>query len=101
MNKTEKAYDVLLSLILIIPVTLFSAYTTMTLWNWFIADTFNLIKLSMWQAYGIDIVVSYLTYKKSPSNKEDTPYKTTFGMIEAAMITFTFLVIGLIVKQFI
>lgn len=101
MNKTEKAYDVLLSLILLIPVTLLSAYTTMTLWNWFITDTFNLIKLSMWQAYGIDLVVTYLTYKKTPKNNEEKSYQTTLGLLEAAMVTLVFLVFGLIVKQFI
>jgi len=48
MKKAEKAYDALLALLLVVPLTLFSAYTTMTLWNWFIADTFNIIRLGMW-----------------------------------------------------
>lgn len=101
MNKTEKSNDALLALILFIPATLFSAYTTMKLWNWFITDTFNLIKLSMWQAYGIDLVVTYLTYKKTPKDKDEQPYKTTLGMVEAAFITLLYLVLGLVIKQFI
>lgn len=101
MNKTEKAYDVLLALILLVPVTLLSAYTTMTLWNWFVADTFNMIKLGMWQAYGIDLLVTYLTYKKTSKDKEEKPYQTTLGLLEGIFVTLVFLVFGLIVKQFI
>ena len=101
MKKAEKAYDALLALILVVPVTLLSAYTTMMLWNWFIADTFNIIKLGMWQAYGVDLVVTYLTYKKTPKDKEEKDYATTIGMVEAVFITVFFLVVGLIIKQFI
>lgn len=101
MNKTEKAYDALFALILVVPLTLFSAYTTMRLWNWFIADTFNLIRLGMWQAYGVDIVVTYLTYKKTAKDKEEKDYGTTLGMLEVAFITLLFLILGLIIKQFI
>ena len=101
MNKENKTGDALLALILLVPMTLFSAFTTMKLWNWFIADTFNLIRLGMWQAYGVDLVVTYLTYKKIPKNKEEKVYGTTLGMLETAMVTLVFLVFGLIVKQFI
>lgn len=101
MKKEEKAYDALLAVILFIPSVLFSAYTTMTLWNWFISDTFNIIKLGMWQAYGIDLVVTYITYKKTNEESDKKSFAASRGMFEAILITGLFLLTGLVVKQFI
>lgn len=100
MKKNNQTGDALLALILLVPVTLLSAYTTMNLWNWFVSNTFNIIKLGMWQAYGIDLLVTYLTYKKTPK-EEEKEYGTTLGLLEAAFITLVFLGVGVIIKQFI
>lgn len=101
MRKQEKTQDALIALILMTPALFLSAFTTMKLWNWFIADTFNLIQLSMWQAYGIDLLVSYLTYRKLPKDKDEKSYQTTLNVIEGAFITGFFLLLGFIFKQFI
>jgi len=100
MNKENKAGDTLLALILLVPATLLSAYTTMKLWNWFITDTFNIIRLGMWQSYGINLLVTYLTHTKRPK-EEEKEYGNTLGILETAIVTGLFLGLGAIIKQFI
>ena len=101
MERENKANDALLSLMLLIPTVLFSAYTTMKLWNWFISDTFNLVQLGVWQAYGVGLVLSYITYKTPAKDDVYKPYSTSLGLIKESVVTAVFLLFGLIAKQFI
>lgn len=59
--------------ILLIPVTFFmNGYTFMKLWQWFVVPTFHLPVLSLVQALGLGMCVTFLTYKPQLNdNKPD------------------------------
>lgn len=99
-EKNEILTDALFFIILVIPSILLSAYTGMNLWNWFISTTFNVVALSLAQAMGVDVVISYFTYKKTESKLEDKKFKHTLGLVSSMSITATFLLMGFIIKQF-
>jgi hypothetical protein len=48
---------------IIIPLTvLYTAWVGQTLWNWYM-PALGLPELTLWQAFGIDLVVSFMTMK--------------------------------------
>ncbi|WP_314578596.1 hypothetical protein [Enterococcus gilvus] len=50
-------------LIMIVNLAL-SGYVAMFLWNGIIVTTFKLQALTYWQAFGLDVMVSFLTFAK-------------------------------------
>lgn len=78
MNDRNKIIDFLMSVIFILPLAIFSAYTIQTLWNWFISDTFGLVRLGIAQAYGISLIHKWLIsgisrYKGKEDDEEFFP----------------------------
>lgn len=58
-------------LFLILPVlvfllAVFNAWVVHMLWGYYIAPTFNLTELTMVQAYGLSVFITYLTYHHGP-----------------------------------
>ena len=55
--------------------SLIGGYTVATLWGWFIAPIFGLKELSIVQAIGLSLVVTYMTYQTAPEDTESTSTK--------------------------
>ena len=73
-------------------------FVAMKLWNGLIAPTFDLVTLSYWQAFGLDVFVSFLTAKIG--NKNDG-YENNQRAYLAIMSTLLFWGIGSIAMMFI
>jgi ABC-type Fe3+ transport system permease subunit len=69
-----------------------NGWALMTLWGWFISETFALPALSIVQAIGISIVVGFLTSKYS-----DTQHKDESKGWEAFFKTASYSIIGPVV----
>lgn len=50
-----------------------SGYVISVLWLWFVVSTFNIAALSVAQAIGLALVVSYLTHQNQEENTEGSP----------------------------
>jgi len=55
---------------LIFIVALLMALPTMWLWNWLMPLIFGLIKLTIWQAFGVNLLCTVL-FKSSNSSSKD------------------------------
>ena len=58
-----KSWGCLWSLLLMVLSIALGGFVAMKLWNGLIVPTFNLMTLSYWQAFGLDVFVSFLTAK--------------------------------------
>lgn len=67
----------LLSLVLIIPVTIWSGFVFSQLWEWFIVGTFDIVKLSVLQGAGVVFTYRWLSMRL---DRENSP-KLTVGWI--------------------
>lgn len=72
------------------------AFTVMYMFNNLIAPTFDLIRINLVQAFGIDLFISYLTFKESNSKEGDEVKRLT----NVAMVTVMFLVMAWAAVQF-
>ncbi len=59
---------------------LLRAFTLSTLWNWFVAPTFNVATLSMAVAFGIATLLSYSLYD-SRIIREDAKAEDAFNLV--------------------
>ena len=64
-------------------VPFYTTFVIQNLWNWFVADALHAATISYWQAFGVFIVFSLLTYKPPSEYKSDTRWKRAFSMMEA------------------
>jgi hypothetical protein len=59
--------------LLAFPATgILGGYVVQRLWGWYIVGTFGLPGLTLGQAIGLDLLVSYLTFKINPKNDGHT-----------------------------
>lgn len=49
-------YQIILMVLLILGIGLLMAFPTMWLWNWLMIPIFGLIKITFWQAFGLNIL---------------------------------------------
>lgn len=56
----EKLLLILGGLVLIIGMALLLAFPVMWLWNWLMPVIFGLVKISFWQALGLNLLSSFL-----------------------------------------
>jgi hypothetical protein len=70
------------------------------LWSWFIVPQFGAGELSIAQAIGISIVVSFLTYSATEAKDERTKDEQFVAMIGHVLRPIMALAIGWIVHQF-
>ena len=84
--------------------SIINGYVFSTLWGWFIIPIFGLTALSIPQAIGISMIVSFLTYQFQPSNKQNTKEDDQKDMItrilHLVLYPITVLAVGYIVKGF-
>jgi hypothetical protein len=65
----EKLLLVLGVIALILIIALLLAFPVMWLWNWLMPVIFGLIKITFWQALGLNLLTGFL-FKSSYSNKD-------------------------------
>lgn len=63
--------EVIIALLLTIPLMMWSGFVAMVLWNWFVPSVFSSAPtLSLWQAVGINLVVSMFAHQRNKANEE-------------------------------
>lgn len=89
-------------LLLMILSTIVSAFTFVKLWEWFIIPTFHLIELSISQAIGIMILISYLKMRNEIKKQEGDFLVIFLKNVALVIITSGFsLLFGYVVYLFI
>ena len=62
-------------LVVSIPIIIYSiwanAYVGKILWEWFVANTFNLPPLTMAQAWGLSMIITMWTYQHNPCKSKE------------------------------
>lgn len=93
--------SVVFTIFVMVYSTYIYAFTTMHLWNWFISPIFGLSLLSMYQASGIQMFVSFLTHQINIKD-DDKSYavKIFEGMIIATFFNFFALLGGYILYHY-
>lgn len=99
-------------LVFLIPSTIWQGFVVMKLWNWFIADYFNIVKLDILHAAMINLLTAFLIVRATPSisqirmefnlTDEDRDYykRIRSSIYEHISIPGTFLLVGWIAKTY-
>lgn len=77
---------------------LYGGFVTMKLWNGIISPTFDLVQLNFFQAWGLDVFVSYLV---SGVKKSDEENSLIYTFVKVIAVTTAFWVIGILIMNFI
>lgn len=93
-----KSWGCLWSIALMVFSIAMGGFVAMKLWNGLIVPTFGLMTLSYWQAFGLDLFVSFLTAKIG--NKNDG-YENNQKAYVSIIVTLLFWGIGSIAMMFI
>lgn len=93
-----KSWGCLWSIALMVFSIAMGGFVAMKLWNGLIVPTFGLMTLSYWQAFGLDLFVSFLTAKIG--NKNDG-YENNQKAYVSIIATLLFWGIGSIAMMFI
>ena len=70
------------------PILLLEGFFFSTLWNWWIAPTFNVIRLSFVQAIGVSIVIDYFKDHSKRSQKKSI-WKALFNELISCLLLLT------------
>ena len=90
----------LVGILALIPISFFlSAYTVQSLWEWFVAATFNLPLLSIAQALGLSLIIGYLT--KSTHYYVDKEGAHTSRLINSILKPLVVLGVGYLIHSYI
>ena len=90
----------MLFVVALAPVRIWVAgYTVMKLWLWFIVPAFGLPALTLANAIGLDILVSFLTLQM-PMRKCGEPYKNSFVQLVGIVTSLFMLFSGWIIFTF-
>lgn len=110
MNKEAEQYKAiagcLLAMIglpiLIAAGSVWNGYILTILWGWFMAPTFGLPPLMLWQAIGLDLVAGFLTHQwHDYQEKERGPYEKMAILVGRMILQpLVYLVVGWFVVQF-
>lgn len=85
--------EIVFAIISIVVASLFGGYVLSKLWEWFVVYTFNQPTLSVVNAMGVSLLISYATYKgKKDKEEKDTE---SFGVKIAASLVEVLLMGGL------
>lgn len=60
--------------VLLIFSSIFNGYALSVLWGWFVVPTFHLPTLSLVQAIGLAMILTYLTYQHVDAKKGDESF---------------------------
>ncbi|MDT2737942.1 hypothetical protein P7H00_12560 [Enterococcus pseudoavium] len=77
---------------------LYGGFVTMKLWNGIISPTFGLVQLNFFQAWGLDVFVSYLI---SGAKKSDEDSSLIYTFVRVIVATTAFWLIGILIMNFI
>lgn len=77
---------------------LYGGFVTMKLWNGIISPTFDLLQLNFFQAWGLDVFVSYLV---SGAKKLDEESSLIYTFVKVIAVTTAFWLIGILIMIFI
>lgn len=89
----------LLGLIVLLGVSItLSAYTVQHLWKWFVVPIFNLPLLSIMQALGLGMFVSYMTKQREYYVEKEGAYKNR--LINSIMYPVMALGIGYLIHSY-
>jgi hypothetical protein len=99
MEKSEMSLGgVLFILFVIMPLSvIFSGYVITVLWDWFIVTTFAMKALTIPQALGLSLIISYLTLHQIQKDERDWSEKLGIAIAKPLV----YLLIGWIVHLFI
>lgn len=78
------------------PLSVLRGIVLAKLWEWFVADTFGVLAISVVQAVGLSTLVTYLGYAWSSSEEEPVAVTVSRSVTAAAICMF----FGLVVVQF-
>lgn len=62
---------VVFAVVLVITMSAATGITVAMLWNWFVVTIFGLPQLTLWEAYGVALLVGALTYQNTTSNNDE------------------------------
>lgn len=86
------------SIVLAFVAMLYGGFVTMKLWNGIISPTFSLIQLNFFQAWGLDVFVSYLV---SGVKKSDEENSLIYTFVKVIAVTTAFWLIGILIMNFV
>lgn len=88
------------TIILMVYSTLLDGWAIAKLWAWFIVPTFSLQALTIAQAIGFALVVSYLTHQIQPTEKDDEFWVTLLrGVLNGTFKPLLSLLFGAVVRM--
>ena len=67
----EKLLIILGSIVLAIGMALLFTFPVMWLWNWLMPVIFGLVKITVWQALGLNLLSGFLIRSNNSSNSRD------------------------------
>lgn len=85
------------ALILMVLSLAIGGFVTMFLWNGLIAPTFGVLTLTWAQALGLDVFISFITAKATPTTEESV----WMIFAKATVSTLLFMLVGWVVMFFI
>lgn len=67
--------------------TILRGIVLQALWGWFVAETFNIVELTLAQAIGLSLVVSFLTYQYDARNADENDRGAVESLVLALMVS--------------
>lgn len=93
---------IVVSFIVLIAVSIvLNGWVLSFLWKWFISDIFGIQALTVGQAIGVSMTVSFLTYRASTSKTKGSEFDWSAIIGQALISPFITLAIAALVKTFI
>lgn len=77
---------VTVGLVALVLGVVFSGYALSVLWSWFASPIFGLAELSVPEAIGVALIVSFLAREQPEENKESKQFSEILGRIFATSI---------------
>ncbi len=74
-NSSDEGVGIALVIAIVasVPLYLWNGFVLKTIWNWFVPDIFEgAPTLDIAEAIGIGLVLTFVTYRRIPSNKEES-----------------------------
>ena len=93
-----KLWKVVGAFTLLVASIFLSAYTVQHLWQWFVVPLFNLPLLSIMQALGLGLFVSYMTKQREYYVEKEDAYK--FRLINSIMYPVMALGVGYLIHSY-
>lgn len=82
--------------------SVWGGFVLVQLWQWFIVPTFELPVLQLWQAIGLDLIVSFMTHQYADfEEKKREPWEKLLILVARTLFNpLLYLLIGWLVLQF-